>query len=181
MTVPGSAETWGVEPEPTAARIAMNRLDKVFINTFDEIAPELPASYFDLVICNDVIEHMIDHDAFLRNVKSHMASGSCLAGSVPNVRFYGNLFNLIAARDWHYRDSGILDRTHFRFFTVRSVRRSLEAAGFEVKRLEGLNEAPRSGWGVRASLERLFRGGLILLSGADVKYFQIGFVATARN
>jgi hypothetical protein len=36
-----------------------------------------------------------------------MAHGSYLVGSLPNVRFYRNLFNLIVARDWHYQDSGV--------------------------------------------------------------------------
>jgi 2-polyprenyl-3-methyl-5-hydroxy-6-metoxy-1,4-benzoquinol methylase len=179
--IPDTAETWGIEPEPLSARVARDRLSKVFDTTFDEIAAELPVDYFDLVVCNDVIEHMIDHDAFLCSIRRHMAPGSELVGSVPNVRFYGNLFNLIVAGDWHYQDSGVLDRTHYRFFTLRSVRRCLEHAGFEVERLEGLNEGMRSDWHVRTSIERLFRRSLILLSAADVKYLQIGFRAAPRK
>ena len=179
-TVACASETWGIEPDIESATIAKNHLSRVFISTFDEVTSELPLAYFDLVICNDVIEHMTDHDAFLQSIRRYMAPGAYLVGSVPNVRFYGNLFNLIVAQDWHYRDSGILDRTHFRFFTFRSFRRSLKSAGFKVKRLEGINEGLRLDWKFRTLTERFFLKMLIFLSlgkASDIKYLQIGFLA----
>lgn len=182
--IPGAGETWGVEPDQRSAEVAKTRLSKVFVNTFDAIKAELPAHYFDLVVCNDVIEHMTDHDAFLRSIQDHMVPGAYLVGSLPNVRFYGNLFNLLVGRDWHYRDAGILDRTHFRFFTFRSVRRSLQDASFEVRRLEGLNAGARISWDVRTLVEWLFRRMLLVLSGGgarDIKYLQIGFLAVPRH
>jgi len=97
--VPGTSETWGIEPDQRSAQVAKTRLFKVFVNTFDAVKAELPVRYFDLVVCNDVIEHMTDHDAFLHSIQDHMAPGAYLVGSVPNVRFYGNLFNLLIARD----------------------------------------------------------------------------------
>jgi 2-polyprenyl-3-methyl-5-hydroxy-6-metoxy-1,4-benzoquinol methylase len=182
--IPGAKETWGIEPHHASAEIASRRLHKVFVDTFDGAKSALPVGYFDLVICNDVIEHMTDHDAFLRCIQAYMAPGALLVGSLPNVRFYGNLFNLIVARDWHYKPSGILDRTHFRFFTFRSLRRSLEESGFHVEHLQGLNKGRRVGWTVRGLAEVLFRDGLIFLSGGmarDISYLQIGFVATPRR
>jgi 2-polyprenyl-3-methyl-5-hydroxy-6-metoxy-1,4-benzoquinol methylase len=184
VSIPGAIETWGIEPDRPSAEIAKTRLFKVFVNTFDAIKAELPAHYFDLVVCNDVIEHMTDHDAFLRSIQDHMAPGAYLVGSLPNLRFYGNLFNLFVARDWHYQDAGILDRTHFRFFTMRSVRRSLEDARFEVRRMEGLNAGAWTSWDIRTVAERLFRRTLIVLSGGaarDIKYLQIGFLAVPRH
>lgn len=184
MGVPGTIETWGIEPDLRSAEIAKTRLSKVFVNIFDAVKVELPTNYFDLVVCNDVIEHMTDHDAFLRSIKDHMAPGAYLVGSLPNVRFYGNLFNLLVARDWHYQNAGVLDRTHFRFFTMRSVRRSLDEAKFEVRRLEGLNEGARTSWDVRTLAERLFRRMLIVLSAGaarDIKYLQIGFLAVPSD
>ena len=83
------------------------------------------------MVCNDVIEHMADHDRFLRQIRGHIAPGGVLIGSVPNMRHYRALFELLVLRDWDYRDSGVLDRTHLRFFTARSLRRSLTRAGFE--------------------------------------------------
>ena len=183
-SIPGTTETWGIEPDQRSAEVAKTRLTRVFVNIFDAVKAELPTNYFDLVVCNDVIEHMTDHDAFLRSIQDHMAPGSYLVGSLPNVRFYGNLFNLLVARDWHYQDGGVLDRTHFRFFTMRSVRRAFEDAGFSLRRLEGLSEGARLDWTVRTMAERLLRRVLLVLSGGkgrDIKYLQIGFLAVPER
>jgi 2-polyprenyl-3-methyl-5-hydroxy-6-metoxy-1,4-benzoquinol methylase len=184
VAVPGAIETWGIEPDQRSAAIAKTKLTKVFANTFDATKAELPRDYFDLVVCNDVIEHMTDHDAFLLSIQDHMAPGAYLVGSLPNVRFYANLFNLFFAGDWHYQNAGILDRTHFRFFTFRSVRRSLEEARLDVRRIDGLNPGTPTRWDVRALVERLFRRTLLVMSGGaarDIRYLQIGFLAMSRR
>ncbi len=182
--LPGTVEAWGVEPDRASAEVARGSLHKVFANIYDEVESELPLDYFDLVVCNDVIEHMTDHEDFMRKIQKHMAPGAFLVGSLPNVRFYGNLFNLIVARDWHYQDAGILDRTHFRFFTFKSLRRSFESTGFDVVRLEGLNEARWPDFSPRTIVERLLRNAMIFLTfGAahDIKYLQIGFLVTSKR
>jgi 2-polyprenyl-3-methyl-5-hydroxy-6-metoxy-1,4-benzoquinol methylase len=182
-SIPAS-ERWGVEPHGPAAEIARTRLNTVLVGTFEDTKAALPHGYFDLVVCNDVIEHMTDHDGFLRSIQGHMKQGAWLVGSVPNVRFYGNLFNLVVARDWHYQSSGILDRTHFRFFTLRSLRRSLEDALFHVEHLFGINPGRRTGWNMRSVAERLFYHGIIIASGGaaqDISYLQLGFAAKTRS
>jgi 2-polyprenyl-3-methyl-5-hydroxy-6-metoxy-1,4-benzoquinol methylase len=182
--IPDTNETWGIEPDVRSARIAEGRLNRVLTGVFEETKNQLPIGYFDLIVCNDVVEHMTDHDAFLRTIKNYMAPGCRLVGSVPNVRYYKNLFNLVVLRDWHYQDAGILDRTHFRFFTFRSVRRGLSEAGFEVKKLEGLNKELQSGWNCRVLAERLFQILLSLISvgtAQDIKFIQIGFVAVRHH
>lgn len=61
----GEHEYWGVEPVRSAANTASKRLDNVLVGTYAEVEGDIPNDYFDLVICNDVIEHMVDHDKFL--------------------------------------------------------------------------------------------------------------------
>ena len=135
----GPCEYVGVEPSPTAAGVACGVLDQVFTGTFDQVAAELPRAHFDLVICNDVIEHMPNHDTFLQAIKAHMRPGACLVGSVQNVRCLTNLWELVVGRDWRYRDTGILDSTYLRFFTLKSWRRALESHGYAVEALECIN------------------------------------------
>ena len=79
-------EVWGVEPFVDAATEASHRLDRVLCGLYDEVAAELPDDFFDLVICNDVIEHMPDHVAFLQAIKQKMQPGAYLVGSLPNLR-----------------------------------------------------------------------------------------------
>lgn len=176
-----TGEVWGVEPMADAAAIAAARMTKVLVGTFDDVRDRLPRDYFDVVVCNDVIEHMTDHHRFLREIQDHMRPGGVLVGSIPNVRFYKNLFEVLLLRDWRYQDTGILDRTHMRFFTRRSLYRDLVDAGYRIDLFRGINGGPRK---MQFGLPRgeLWRGlfGCLLLAlslGAwsDILYVQFGF------
>lgn len=137
-------ELWGIEPSPDAAAHATARgAHVVRVGTFEQVRSELPSDGFDTVVCNDVIEHMTDHDGFLRDIQAVMTPAATLVGSVPNVRHLRNLAGLLVAKDWRYTDEGTLDRTHQRYFTLKSLGRSLEAAGFEIDLLEGINGPSR--------------------------------------
>ena len=177
-----AGEVWGVEPDVAAATISAGRLHRVLVGTFEAVRAELPLGYFDVVICNDVIEHMADHDGFLREIGAYLVPGGVLVGSVPNMRHYRTLFELLVLRDWDYRDSGVLDRTHLRWFTARSLRRSLTRAGFAIEQLQGINGGIRFGWSRQRLPQALFGWGLIVLTlggWRDIRFMQLGFRARA--
>lgn len=166
-------EVWGVERDERASKIAATRMKVVLLGDYDEVSKDLPDENFDLVICNDVIEHMADHDAFLLSVKRKLKPGGHLVASVPNVRFWENLRDLLCRKDWRYQEAGILDRTHLRFFTERSIRRALETRGFVIEELEGINPP--------ASRKKILFLGLIAAAtlghSRDIRYLQYGLRA----
>lgn len=175
--VDGYLEYWGVEPDLAAAQAARQRLNKVLSGNYDDVADDLPDNYFDLVVCNDVIEHMPDHDEFLIKIQSKITDGGVLVASIPNVRFYSNLLNLLVRKDWQYQDSGVLDRTHLRFFTRKSLLECLDRSGFDVQQFEGAN-----GLKMRfMPLKRLFRPLMFFLLGSDVRYRQFAFRAVKKK
>lgn len=128
----------GVEPTQQA-QIAETKLDQVYQATFDEVFDELQSSRFDLITFNDVLEHLIDPWDTLIKCQQLLNENGFLIASLPNVRFYGNLKELIFEKDWQYRDEGILDRTHLRFFTKKSGMRLFESSGYDVKEVQGIN------------------------------------------
>jgi 2-polyprenyl-3-methyl-5-hydroxy-6-metoxy-1,4-benzoquinol methylase len=134
------AEIWGVEPNPKAAQEARSKGYQTCIGTYDEVAHLLKDKYFDLVVCNDVIEHMPDHDLFLQKIKKKLAPKGCIVGSIPNVRFYQNMYDLIVKRNWEYTDQGILDRTHLRFFTEKSLIRTMQSNGYTIEAFSGIDD-----------------------------------------
>jgi len=163
-------EYWGVEPNATVAEVARQNLDTVPTGFYDGIANQLPDHYFDLVICNDVIEHLADPDQFLEAIKSKMSPGAYLVGSIPNVRHISNLKSLLIDKDWQYEDAGILDRTHLKFFTEKSLRKLFSEHQFEVEALSGINDVSSRGF-----FPRIFSKVLYLILGNDVRYIQLGF------
>ena len=175
----GVQEGWGIEPSP-AARIAKGRLTRVLEATFDEAEPQLPPGYFDLVICNDVIEHMPDHASFFSRIARYIAPNGMMIGSIPNVRFYINMFEYLIEKNWRYTDVGILDRTHLAFFTEKSFRQTLERHGFKVLQLTGINSWHRFSNTTRTRTYRLLGYALVAATlgyFADIRYLQFAFQA----
>ena len=131
-------EVWGVEPNPQGAQAASLKMHRVLVGRYGYLADQLPEHYFDMIVCNDVIEHMDDHDAFLEAIKQKMRPGACIVGSIPNVRHITALFKLLITKDWKYTESGILDRTHLRFFTEKSLRRTFVEHGYRNEEFGGV-------------------------------------------
>jgi 2-polyprenyl-3-methyl-5-hydroxy-6-metoxy-1,4-benzoquinol methylase len=137
-TLKTDIEIWGVEPNAEAAKDAMERGYKVLVGFYEEVADQCPNHYFDLIVCNDVIEHMLEHEKFLDLIKLKMAPDASIIGSIPNVRYFGNLCKLLLNKDWKYVDNGVLDRTHLRFFTEKSLKRTFNEAKYTIEELSGI-------------------------------------------
>jgi 2-polyprenyl-3-methyl-5-hydroxy-6-metoxy-1,4-benzoquinol methylase len=89
-----SAEVWGVEIDEAAASIAATKLDKIICGAFD-VDLNLPLKYFDCIIFNDVLEHMVDPNAALVYAKQLLRNGGKIVASIPNVRYFDNLWSLL--------------------------------------------------------------------------------------
>lgn len=164
------AEVWGIEPVLETSKLSEKVLDRVIVGTFDDAAESLPDNFFDLVICNDVIEHMPNDADFLKNVRQKMTPDGVLMGSIPNMRYWPVLKALLMRKAWDYQNEGVLDRTHLRFYTIESFPKLLKSCGYEVLKFDGINQLPASKrWLVR----RFFRLSLL----DDCRYMQFAFTA----
>ena len=159
-------EYWGIEPNAEVSKIAESKLYKVFNATYEKVEKDIPNGYFDLIVCNDVIEHMIDHDFFFENIRNKMKEDGKLLISIPNVRFINNLYNLLFRKDWKYEEEGILDRTHLRFFTKKSLVDTLLTHRFRIKNLEGINKLDPKGY------KKFIKYLLLATGNEDTLYLQ---------
>lgn len=159
------AEIWGVEPNEDQARLARERLDKVIVDYYDPGPSMLEsAGVFDLITFNHVIEHIYDPWVMLEQTSQLLAPRGNVAAVVPNVRYAPFLANVVVRGEWEYVDSGLLDRTHIRFFTRRSITHLFEGAGFELEELLPVNamggvRSPRAAGLVSRALGDLAFGG----------------------
>lgn len=132
----------GVEMEPSSVRRAREQLDSVFEADLNEGLPELDGPY-DCIVCGDVLEHLVDPWTTLRDVVVQLAPGGCVIASIPNVRHYKVLRELVFDGRFRYRESGITDATHLRFFTLTEMKGLFDSAGLRVvdqcPRLQGSN------------------------------------------
>ncbi len=120
----------GVELVPEAAEEARRHLDQVVTTDVETDHLPFPLGSFDAVIFADVLEHLIDPWRVLREAVGLLAPGGCMIASVPNVQNADVIWRLIRGR-WDYRERGILDRGHLRFFTLGGVRDLFEQAGLD--------------------------------------------------
>ena len=137
-----NAECWGVEIDSRAAQIAGTKLDKVIVADVARCLPDVPDKYFDCVICNDILEHLPDPYSLLLDIKQKLTAGGLLVASFPNVRYCRILFDLVMRGNWDYKEFGILDRTHLRFFTYKSLLNMFPALGYELLTIEGKEPDP---------------------------------------
>lgn len=182
--LPLDCERWGTELAAAAAAKAAEKLHRVLTGPYHETCDQLPDRYFDLVICNDVIEHMVDHDAFLASIHDKMTDRSHLIGSIPNVMHFKTLYRLFIEKDWVYEDEGVTDRTHLRFFTRRSLLRTLGQHGYTIEEFHGLNSSLIPPTSLRGLARNIFLGALIAGSlgyYADTRFLQFGFRASYRR
>ena len=171
-------EVWGVEMDAAAAERAAEVLDKVLVGDADTVladltASGLPAGGFDAVILNDILEHVVAPENLLRELRPLLRAGGHIVSSVPNVRHFPNVVNLVVHGSWEYTDEGILDRTHLRFFTRSSMIALFEDCGFEVASLEGINPT--------GSLKFKLMNLLTFGRWSDMRYLQFAIRARVRG
>lgn len=133
------AETWGIEVVTEIANIAKDRADNVLTGKIEDVLSTIPDAYFDCITFNDVIEHLLVPSEVLKMIKPKLSINGILIASIPNVRYFYNLYEFIIKKDWEYKDDGILDSTHFRFFTRKSMNRIFEQAGYQILKQKGIN------------------------------------------
>ena len=98
------------------------------------IPPEVGTG-FDLVLMADVLEHLGKPGKLIEQCKDVLTPEGSVILCVPNIgHWYPRTRTMIGRFDYDQR--GILDATHLRFFTRRSIRKLVELSGFTVRRME---------------------------------------------
>ncbi|WP_164914166.1 class I SAM-dependent methyltransferase [Aquimarina sediminis] len=168
-----SAEVWGIEYMDSEAQLAKEKLDKVFSGKCEDYLDELPDQYFDVIYFNDVLEHLVDPYMVLDKVKSKLTIDGVLISSIPNVRYHNTFKRVLVNKDWKYEDFGVMDRTHLRFFTEKSILRMYEELGYSIVVHEGIN--------MSKSIKPYLYNILVLFTQLDIRYPQYATVATYKK
>jgi 2-polyprenyl-3-methyl-5-hydroxy-6-metoxy-1,4-benzoquinol methylase len=135
---------WGIEPSITASNIAKKSLKNgnVINSKIENAMALLPENYFDTILLLDVLEHLIEPLEVLSQLKCKLSNDGVIVSSIPNIRYFHSLMKLLINKEFKYTDSGIMDRTHLRFFTYKSMKELFTDAGYDVLLQEGINPTP---------------------------------------
>jgi 2-polyprenyl-3-methyl-5-hydroxy-6-metoxy-1,4-benzoquinol methylase len=148
----------GIEVLPEQAAEAIDVMDEVIVGEIPAALDQFGGRSFDCIILNDILEHLVDPWATLTRFKELSHPGTMIISSIPNVQFLQVTLNLLLRGRWDYADAGILDRTHLRFFTRKSIEEMFVQCDFRVESIQGINSQFGRRWLAR-SLMRLMRDG----------------------
>ncbi|MHC4975173.1 MAG: class I SAM-dependent methyltransferase [Planctomycetota bacterium] len=143
----------GIELFSDAASRAQERLSEVAAG--DVEAMDLPwgTGSFDALVASEVLEHLRDPWDVLKRLRVLMKPGALVLASSPNVANKRVVKMLLRGR-WDLEDTGIMDRTHLRWFTPRSYAQMFRDCGYEVEEVRPVT--PLSG---KKKLVQVVTGG----------------------
>ncbi len=107
-------------------------IDKFILTNVEKKDIDLPKNYFDILLCADVLEHLIDPWDILEYLKTFCKKGAHIIISIPNLREYRALYKIFFKGDFQYQSSGILDKTHLRFFCKKNIKDIVTNAGLKI-------------------------------------------------
>lgn len=133
-----ASEVVGVEIDKEASTEAKKNISSVIcgdLNDLRTIGPEndiMPGT-FDVILCGDVLEHLVNPWATITHCASLLNDDGRMVISIPNIKHWSVLLPLIVKDRWDYMDTGILDRTHLRFFTKKTFSELADGGGLNVE------------------------------------------------
>lgn len=126
----------GIEIDEEAAKIARNFCDEVIVGDVEEIEElDYPKAFFDVIIYADILEHIKRPDILLIKFRDYLAPNGYVVASIPNVARFSTRLRLLFGK-FKYKDAGIIDKTHLRFFTLKTTKHLFENALYKVEKID---------------------------------------------
>jgi len=122
----------GIELNPDSRDFLLDNYNNVTIGNIEDLDISKIDNGYDLIIFADVLEHLYDPWQILNLLREKLSENGNVIVSVPNLQSSGILFNLIIRGRFKYAESGLMDRTHIRWFTRHEINKALDDAGFQV-------------------------------------------------
>jgi SAM-dependent methyltransferase len=120
-----------VEPNAYWAEHAQPFYRQVFASSIEEA--QLPDAIYRVIVCADVLEHTVDPEAVIEQLRRVATDDALFIISLPNVAHLAVRLMLLFGR-FPQMERGILDRTHLHFYTLDTATDMLRRAGLEVVR-----------------------------------------------
>lgn len=146
-------------------------IDRFIIGNIESLELDFEDNFFDVILCGDVLEHLIDPWKCLGRLRHLLRDGGVIIASIPNVRYWKISMGLLFGGRWPYADAGILDRTHLRFFVKQTVHDLFTETGFTVNTVE--SQGPQRKWGGAAWVLNKLTMGML----TDMLTFQFVIMA----
>ena len=112
-----------------------SEIDRFIIADIEEKNLNLEQGSFDVLICADVLEHLRDPWGALQYLVTLMRQDGTVVVSLPNILYWRACMRILLG-DFRYASSGVLDKTHLRFFCKKNVLDLVRSADLNIERVE---------------------------------------------
>jgi 2-polyprenyl-3-methyl-5-hydroxy-6-metoxy-1,4-benzoquinol methylase len=127
-----------IESNATAAKDASAKVNQVIcadLHDMNEIHKQLKNKQFDYIIFSDILEHVFDPLQVLRDYLPFLAEDGKVLVSLPNALNWLNRCCFMLGM-FHYKMTGVMDRTHVRFFTFKTAQQMLAASPYVTEKVD---------------------------------------------
>jgi len=138
-----NCSVFGIEKNAANAKKAGKILDKVFCIDAEKARPKIKEHTIDAIIFADVLEHLKEPEKILREYRVFLKTKGRVIVSVPNIANFFIRKDLLLGR-FEYTKEGILDENHLRFFTLKTIKKTLHSAGFREIEIKATRNAFRN-------------------------------------
>ncbi|MGB6295179.1 MAG: methyltransferase domain-containing protein [Rivularia sp. (in: cyanobacteria)] len=134
-------EVTGVEVNSKAAKVANNYCDEVIVGDLDFVSlneilsNQISKEKFDIAIFGDILEHLRNPWKVLEETRNILKPQGYVVASIPNIA-HGAIRLALLQGKFEYNSLGILDNTHLRFFTRKTVEQLFEDSGYLIDVIE---------------------------------------------
>jgi ubiquinone/menaquinone biosynthesis C-methylase UbiE len=126
----------GLDISDEQIEIARQSLDEAYQADLTQVN-DLPFSNkkFDVIVFGDILEHLVDPGGILKFYRRFLEKNGKAIISIPNIANYFMRLKLLFGK-FEYSDVGFLDKTHLRFFTLKTSREMIQSSGYYVHELD---------------------------------------------
>lgn len=135
----------GVEIDEHAAALAREFCDTVIVADLQGLDLKDLRDQYAVLLFGDTLEHLAAPEQLLTRLRSRLRTDGRLIVSIPNVANWSMRLALMFGR-WEYKERGLLDRTHLRFFTKKTAIQLLEDSGYVVESVVAAVPLPVIAW-----------------------------------
>lgn len=126
----------GMELTEAMGQEAKPHVDQLWVGDAEVLILSMEASQYNVILCLDVLEHLVDPWSFVAQLSRVLKPGGCVIASIPNLRTFTVIWNLLVRGRFDYASHGIMDQTHLRFFTKKTAIELLNTGELAVDRWE---------------------------------------------
>lgn len=110
-------------------------IDKFYFVDLEKNETDLPFEYFDVLICGDVLEHLVNPWEVLHKVSRYLKKNGTIIVSCPNIRYYKTFIKIYLNGSFEYEEFGLYDKTHLRFFCKKDIIKMVDDQGLKIEKV----------------------------------------------